>query len=324
VNQTFHDCWFLSGATAVGKTTVGIALAQRIGAEIVSLDSMAIYRGMDIGTAKPSRALRDAVPHHLIDIVDPEDEFSVAQYVEAAARAVADVRARGKEALFVGGTPLYLKSLLRGLFDGPPADWQLRHEIEKELEQVGQQALYERLMHVDPVAASHIHPRDTRRLVRALEVYRATGEPISHQQLQFEEGRPADECRVFVLRRSREELHRRIEARVETMVGAGLVEEVRQLLAAGMQLSRTARQAVGYREALAYLAGEYDHEEMAARILYRTRRFAKRQGTWFRSLSECRFVDVAGEVDAAAVAEQIALDGQQPPALPGVFQPRGV
>src|SRR3954470_4817723 len=208
MSLSFDDCWFLSGATAVGKTAVGIALAQRIGAEIISLDSMAIYRRMDIGTAKPSQDQRASVPHHLIDIVDPSDEFSVAQYVEAAAKVVADVRSRGKAPLFVGGTPLYLKSLLRGLFDGPPADWKLRGEIEQELKQVGQSALFERLVQVDPVAASHIHPNDTRRLIRALEVYRATGQPISHQQLQFEEGRPAEECRVFVLRRPREELHR--------------------------------------------------------------------------------------------------------------------
>jgi tRNA dimethylallyltransferase len=309
MNRTFHDCWFLTGATAVGKTAVGIALARQIGAEIISLDSMAIYAGMDIGTAKPSRELRAILPHHLIDIVDPEDEFSVAQYVEAAARAVADIRARGKEPLFVGGTPLYLKSLLRGLFEGPPADWHLRNEIEKELAQIGPQALYDRLVQVDPVAASHIHPRDTRRLIRALEVYRATGEPISHQQLQFEDGRPAEECRVFVLRRSREELHQRIEARVEGMVGCGLVDEVRGLMESGRELGRTARQAVGYREALEHLAGQYDREEMTARIKARTRRFAKRQGTWFRSLSECRFVDIAGEIDAENIAMAIVADG---------------
>jgi tRNA dimethylallyltransferase len=310
--HTFHDCWFLTGATAVGKTAVGIALAQRIGAEIISLDSMAIYRGMDIGTAKPSAAQRSIVPHHLIDIVDPHQEYSVAQYVDAAAATVTEIRSRGKEPLFVGGTPLYLKSLVRGLFEGPPADWQLRNEIEQELAQVGQQALYDRLQQVDPVAASHIHPHDTRRLIRALEVFRATGEPISHQQLQFEEGRGAEECRVFVLRRKREELHARIEGRVEAMIDAGLVDEVRQLVAGGHELGRTARQAVGYREALAYLAAEYDHEEMIARIKARTRRFAKRQGTWFRSLSECRFVDIVGDVESHGVADEIAASGAGP------------
>src|SRR3990170_6076137 len=229
MTNTFDDCWFLTGATAVGKTGVGIALARRLDAEIISLDSMAIYRGMDIGTATPTAEEQAAVRHHLIDIVEPADEYSVAQYVDDTERTVDEIRSRGKDVVFVGGTPLYLKSLLRGLFDGPPADWTLRHEIEQEIKQVGQHTLHERLTQVDPVAAAQIHPHDTRRLVRALEVYRATGEPISHQQLQFEEGRLAEECRVFVLRRSREELHRRIEARVEAMIDTGLVDEVRRL-----------------------------------------------------------------------------------------------
>lgn len=254
-----------------------------------------------------------AVPHHLLDFLDPVDEFSVAQYLGAAAAAVTDLRARGKEVLFVGGTPLYLKSLLRGLFEGPPADWHLRREIEAEIAHVGQEALHARLKQIDPVAATAIHPNDTRRLIRALEVYRATGEPISHQQMQFEEGRPAEECRVFVLRRRREELHRRIEGRVEAMIKAGLVDEVRQLTANGHGLGRTARQAVGYREALEYLAGQFDEREMIDRIKARTRRFAKRQGTWFRSLRECRFLDIAGEVDAEAVAERIVAVRPQGP-----------
>jgi tRNA dimethylallyltransferase len=324
MNDTFHDCWFLTGATASGKTGVGLALAQRLGAEIISLDSMAIYRGMDIGTAKPSAAERAVVPHHLLDIVNPADEYSVAQYVAAAEATVTELRARGKEVLFVGGTPLYLKALLRGLFDGPPADWKIRHDIEQELADVGQQALHERLTQVDPLAATAIHPHDTRRLIRALEVHRATGEPISHQQMQFEVGRTAEECRVFVLRRCREELHRRIEGRVEAMIDIGLVDEVRQLVATGgppvnaiageppaatTGLGRTARQAVGYREALGFLAGEFDRTEMIERIKARTRRFAKRQGTWFRSLSECRFVDIAGEVDAAGLVKEIACQG---------------
>lgn len=321
-STAFDECWFLTGATATGKTRIGIALAARLGAEIISLDSMAIYRGMDIGTAKPSREQRAFIPHHMVDIVDPSEEFSVAQYVDAAADAVRDIRSRGKEVIFVGGTPLYLKSLLRGLFEGPPANWQLRQEIEEELVEVGQQALYDRLRQVDPVAAASIHPHDTRRMIRALEVFRATGEPISHQQLQFEEGRPAAECRVFTIRRRREELHARIEGRVEAMIDAGLIDEVRGLASLrplppergrreGKEiiapvLSRTARQAIGYHEALAYLGGEYDHATMVERIKIRTRRFAKRQGTWFRSLSECRFVDIVEEVDAAAIAEGIA------------------
>jgi tRNA dimethylallyltransferase len=195
------NCWFLTGATATGKTAIALALARALDAEIISLDSMAIYRGMDVGTAKPTPEQRAVVPHHLIDILEPDEEFSVAQYLEAAHAKIAEIRARGREPLFVGGTPLYLKALLRGLFEGPPANWELRQEIEREVAEVGSAALHARLEQVDPLAASAIHPNDTRRLIRALEVYRATGQPISHQQIEFEEGRPAEACRVFVLRR---------------------------------------------------------------------------------------------------------------------------
>ena len=309
MNSLVDDCWFLTGATAVGKTAVGIEMARQLGAEIVSMDSMAIYRGMDIGTAKPTAEQRVAIPHHVIDIVDPADDFSVAQYLDAARAAIAEIRQRGRQVLFVGGTPLYLKCLLRGLFDGPSANWQFRNEIQAELTLVGPAALHERLAQFDPVAASQIHPHDARRLVRALEVFLATGEPISHQQLEFEEGRPADECRVFVLRRSREEQHRRIEERVEWMIQAGLIEEVRLLTSDGRTLGRTASQAVGYREVVEHLRGDYDRPATVERIKSRTRRFAKRQGTWFRSLSECRFIDVAGDDDLPAIVDQIATSG---------------
>ena len=300
------NCWFLTGATAVGKTRVGFVLAERLGAEVLSLDSMAVYRGMDIGTAKPSLADRQRVPHHLIDLVDPGHEFSVAEYLAAARQVAEEVRSRGREVLFVGGTPLYLKCLLRGLFAGPPADWELRHEIEQEAAALPPGVLHHRLEQVDPLAASQIHPNDTRRLVRALEVYRQTGEPISHQQMEFESQRPAEEARVFVLQRPRPEQHTRIEERVESMIAAGLVDEVRGLTSEGQTLGLTASQAVGYREVLEHLRGEIDHPTMVERIKTRTRRFAKRQGTWFRSLSECRFVEIQGETDAGEVAERIA------------------
>jgi tRNA dimethylallyltransferase len=302
------DCWYLTGATATGKTAIGLALARALNAEIISLDSMAIYRGMDVGTAKPTPEERAAVPHHLIDILDADEEFSVAQYLDAAHAKTVEIRARGRELLFVGGTPLYLKALLRGLFEGPPANWELRKEIEREVADVGSAALHARLEQVDPLAASTIHPNDTRRLIRALEVYRATGQPISHQQLEFDEGRPAEACRVFVLRRSREEMHARIDDRVDEMLARGLVDEVHRLTSDGRRLGRTAGQAVGYREVMAHLAGEYDELMMQAKIKTRTRQFAKRQGVWFRSLSECRWVDIAGEVDAAAIAAQIIAE----------------
>lgn len=304
-SPTALDCWFLTGATAVGKSQVGLALARQLNAEIISLDSMAIYRGMDIGTAKPTPAEQAAVPHHLIDIVDPTEEFSIERYLDAAHTAITDIKSRGREVLFVGGTPLYLKALLRGLSSGPAPNWQMREEIAAEVEKVGNAALYERLEQLDPLAASQIHPHDTRRLIRALEVFRTTGSPISHQQLHFEEGTPAEDCHVFVLRRPREEQHERINARVEQMLDRGLIDEVKQLIADGKQLGRTASQAVGYAEVIEYLAGG-DYDTMVSRIKTRTRRFAKRQGTWFRSLCECRFVDITGEVDAEQIANDIA------------------
>jgi tRNA dimethylallyltransferase len=303
--QPTLDCWFLTGATAVGKSQVGLALAKRLNAEIISLDSMAIYRGMDIGTAKPTKEEQAQVRHHLIDVVDPNEEFSIERYLDAAHAAIADIKSRGREVLFVGGTPLYLKALLRGMSSGPPADWQMREEIAAEVAEVGNAALYERLEQLDPLAASQIHPNDTRRLIRALEVFRTTGSPISHQQIHFEEGTPAENCKVFVLRRPREEQHERINARVEQMFERGLVEEVKQLVADGKQLGRTASQAVGYQEVIEYLNGG-DYDAMVAKIKTRTRRFAKRQGTWFRSLCECRFMDITGEVDAEAIASDIA------------------
>ncbi|MFV2068376.1 MAG: tRNA (adenosine(37)-N6)-dimethylallyltransferase MiaA [Pirellulales bacterium] len=290
-----RDCWFLVGPTASGKTPIGIELAQRIGAEIVSLDSMAVYRGMDIGTAKPSPALRQVIPHHLIDIANPDEDFSVHDYVQAAERTVGEITDRGREVLFVGGTPLYLKALLRGFADGPTADWSFRQAVEEELRTVGQQALHERLALVDPLAASRLHPNDTRRLIRALEFYRATGTPISHAQMQFDEGGTASQYRVFVVDRPREIVHQRIEARVAAMFDAGLVEEVRGLTGGGQAIGRTASQAVGYREVLEHLAGHCDMEEVVRRVRTRTRRFAKRQRTWYRSLSECRSVAVADD-----------------------------
>ncbi len=298
-----QNAWFLTGATAVGKTQVGLALAQQIDAEIISLDSMAIYRGMDIGTAKPTPEEQALVPHHLIDVVDASEDYSIDCYLEAAHAKIEEITARGHEVLFVGGTPLYLKALLRGLSSGPPADWELREEIEAEVAEIGNQALYERLEQLDPVAATQIHPNDTRRLIRAIEVYRITGEPISHSQMHFDEGRDAEDCRVFVLQRPREEQHQRINARVDEMFERGFVAEVERLIANGKQLGRTASQAVGYQEVIAHLVGS-DLDEIAEKIKARTRRFSKRQGTWFRSLSECRFIDVEG-LETRAIVDKI-------------------
>lgn len=303
--EPIEDAWFLTGPTAAGKTLVGIELAERLGAEIVSLDSMAIYRGMDVGTAKPGPELRRRVPHHLLDIVDPTEEFSVSQYTAMAHEVAAELRQRGKRILFVGGTPLYLKALVRGLYPGPPADWQFRRQAEEEARRLGTEALHRQLAALDPLAAAKLHPHDLRRIIRALEVFHLTGQPISHQQLQFEEGRPAEECRVFVLSWPRATLHRRIEKRVERMFQSGLVDEVRQLLARYGTLSRTAAQAVGYREVQQYLAGEWTYQDTVERVTVRTRQFARRQETWLRHMSECTWVPMCPEQPPEQVAERI-------------------
>lgn len=305
----FADCWFLAGPTASGKTAIGLELAERLGAEIVSLDSMALYRGMDVGTAKPTPAERARVVHHLLDVVDPNTDFSLSEYVSAAHATMAELRARNCPALFVGGTPLYLKALLRGLYPGPPADWQFRREIEDELARYGLAALHKRLELVDPLSAARLHPHDKRRIIRALEVFRQTGEPISHQQTQFEEGTRPERCRVFVLSWPRSELHERINTRVEGMFARGLVEEVRGLLEQFGELSRTAMQAVGYREVVEHLRGVRDLPSTVELVKIRTRQFARRQDTWFRSLMECRRVSQDSAADPAATAERIRQIG---------------
>jgi tRNA dimethylallyltransferase len=303
----------LTGPTAAGKTAVGIELAERIEAEVISMDSMALYRGMDVGTAKPSAAERRRVPHHLVDVLEPDQEYSLSQYLDAADECVRQIQGRQRAVLFVGGTPLYLKGLLRGIFRGPPADWQLRRQWEEEARQNEPGFLHRRLSEVDPPAAARIHPNDTRRLVRALEVFAKTGRPISSFQQQFEVGAAAEACRVFVLDWPIEELRARIDRRVDQMFAQGLVDEVRGLLsrsdrqdACPTGLSKTARQAVGYREVIVYLEGRSELAETIDLVKIHTRQFAKRQATWFRSLSECRFVPVDGTVGPAEIAGRIA------------------
>ena len=299
------QCWFLTGATASGKTQVSLEMAQLLNAEIISLDSMAIYRGMDIGTAKPDLADRQRVPHHMLDIVDPTEAFSVSQYRERAMGLVQQIFDSGKQVIFVGGTALYLKALLRGMFEGPPADWDFRKEVEQELEEMGGQFLHQRLEMIDPVSAANLHPNDHRRLIRALEVFKTTGKPISHWQMQFSEGREANECRVFTLRHARPVLHERIENRVASMFEAGLLDEVRGLLDKHGTLGQTAAQAVGYREAIDHLEERMPLDETIEKVRVRTRRFARHQETWFRGLSECRMIDLPTEFDSDQIAEQL-------------------
>jgi tRNA dimethylallyltransferase len=299
------DAWFLTGPTASGKTSVGLELAARLNAEIISIDSMSVYREMDIGTAKPTPIQREQVPHHLLDVVAPTTDFSLAEFVKLAHQTAQAIRQRGKTVLLVGGTPLYLKALLRGLYQGPPPDWEFRRLVEEEIKQVGLEALRKRLEMVDPLSAAKLHPHDQRRMVRALEVHRLTGQPLSHLQTQFEEAHPAEQSRVFVLSWPRATLHTRIDARVETMFAQGLVEEVRNLLAKYGSLSRTASQAVGYREVMEHLAGQYDLRTAIDRVKFATHQFARRQETWFRSLSECRPIAQSEEKSPMQTVDEI-------------------
>jgi tRNA dimethylallyltransferase len=300
----FHRAIYLTGPTASGKTAVGVALARRLDAEVVALDSMTLYRGMDIGTAKPTMGERGGVTHHLIDVLDPWEAASVADYRNRAQRVVEDVESRGFRALFVGGTALYLKALLRGLFEGPGADPDLRKALEDEADRLGDPAMHDRLARLDPSTAIRLHPNDRRRVIRALEVIEATGRPLSEQQLEHARAAPGS-VPVFALERPRPELMRRIDARVEAMFAEGLVEEVRRLRASDRPLGPVAAQGVGYREVIELLEGRVGLAEAIALTQARTRQFAKRQATWFRGLVEVRPWPVREDESAEAIADRL-------------------
>ncbi len=302
------DAWYLSGPTASGKTQVALDLAERLDAEIVSLDSMAVYRGMDIGTAKPTREQTELVPHHLIDVVEPVEDYSVSQFVADAHRVASEIRGRGKQVLFVGGTPLYLKTLLRGMFLGPSANWEFRNQVEADVAQYGYEALRARLRQVDPLTAHKLLDGDIRRAVRALEVAHATGRPLSHWQTQFERENKAEDCRVFVLGWERAELHKRVQRRVQTMFDNGLVDEVKGLLNRYEKLGRTAMQAVGYKEPIAHLQGECTLEQTIEQVVIHTRQFVRRQEIWFRSLPEIRRIPITSDTDLAETAGRILTE----------------
>ena len=298
--------FFLVGPTAAGKTAVALEIARRLPVEIVSLDSMSVYRGMDIATAKPTKEERATVPHHLIDVVEPTESFSVGRYVVMAKGVAAEIDSRGKHPLFVGGTPLYLKALVSGLFDGPAADPVFRAELEQRARMEGVPALHKELRAVDPDASERIHPNDLRRIVRALEVFHKTGKPLSAQQTQWSQVLEQQEVRIAGLAWDRAVLYRRIDQRVERMFAAGLVDEVRGLLEKHGPLGREASQALGYREVLAYLAAGTDLAATVSLVKRNTRRMAKRQLTWFRSFRRIQWFEMTEVSVAAYVAEEIA------------------
>ncbi len=301
----FHNAVYLTGSTASGKTAVAVALARRIGAEIVALDSMTLYRGMNIGTAKPTLAEREGIPHHLIDVLDPWESASVAQYRNWAVDLVAEIEARGRRVVFVGGTALYLKALLRGLFEGPGTDTELRRQLEAEARQQGGAVLHARLAQLDPASAARLHPNDQRRVVRALEVAAATGRPLSAFQNEHDQPAPAGVA-VFALQRPRDELRARIDRRVVQMFDDGLVNEVRALLDAPRPIGPVPAQGVGYREVISLLNGGSSLAQTVALVQTRTRQFAKRQQTWFRGLREVEPWPVPRDEAPADTASRLA------------------
>lgn len=293
------------GCTGCGKGALGRELAKRTGGEIVSLDSMKVYRRMDIGTAKPSPEVRRQVPHHVIDVVEPSEDFSVARYLECAERAIADIGARGKPVFVVGGTPLYLKALTEGLFEGPGADAALRARLHEEANVHGLPALHGRLQQVDPQSAGRIHQNDLRRIVRALEVFELTGKPISTLQEQWDRGRTKHECVLIGLRRGREDQNHRTNDRARRMIDAGLVDEVRSLLAEPKPLGTAARQAVGYAEIIRHLEEGISLADAVEMIKINTRQFAKAQRTWFKRFRDTEWIDLAEDATAGEVADEL-------------------
>jgi tRNA dimethylallyltransferase len=277
------ECVCITGPTACGKTDFALALAERVPIEVISMDSAMVYRGLDIGTAKPAPATRAAVPHHLVDVLEPTDSYSAGRFARDAARAIAEIRARDRLPLLVGGTLLYLRALRDGLSALPRADESVRADLDREAAQHGWAALHERLRRVDPAAAERIAPSDRQRIQRALEVFALTGQPITELQ---QAGRRAQQHGIVVLAlvpESRADLGLRIERRFDAMVSLGFVAEVEQLRARGdLHRDLPSMRAVGYRHLWSYLDGHYGWEEARSRAIVATRQYAKRQLTWLR------------------------------------------
>lgn len=280
------------GPTASGKTRMAVELAQRHNGEVISADSMQIYRTMDIGTAKPTQEEMGGIPHHMIDVADPEEDFSVARYVEMAAQCVDDVLARGKLPIVAGGTGLYIDSLLSGRTFAPfSPDSALRGELEREMAEQGGAAMLEELSKVDPEAAQRLHPNDHKRIIRALEVYRSTGKTITQHNRETQAIPPRyDALTIGLAFQDRQAMWRRIDQRVDEMVAAGLEDEVRRLLTSGISPKCTAMQAIGYKEFTQALSGEMTWQQAAEVVKLRSRQYAKRQLTWFGRNPNTRWV----------------------------------
>ena len=274
----------LTGPTATGKTALGAALCLALGGEVISADSMQVYRGMDIGTAKATRREMCGMPHHMLDVCPPGEDFSAARWVEMAAMCAEDIFARGKVPVIVGGTGLYIDSFLSGRsFAAAPEDGALRSELSAQYDALGGEAFREELRKIDPARAEKLHPADKKRLVRAMEVYRLTGKTITQHDEETKTVPPRWPSVRFALDfERRETLYVRIDRRVDEMLRRGLMEEVKGLLRAGLSPHCTAMQAIGYKEAVAYLTGHMSYDRAAEEIKRASRRYAKRQLTWLR------------------------------------------
>ncbi len=299
---------FLAGPTAVGKSAVALALAELLGGEIISVDSMQVYRGLDIGTAKPSAAARARVPHHLLDVVELTEAFDAAQFVRLATAAVQDIHGRARVPIFCGGTGLYFKAWLEGLGAAPSSDARVRAELEA----APLADLLRELEASDPATFARIDRQNPRRVIRALEVIRLTGKPFSAQRAEWnaEHGKRSTE-KVLALSREPADLRARIEARVDAMFANGLVDETRRLLAHGLAGNRNAMQALGYRQVVEHLGGGRGLAETVALVKTRTWHFARRQRTWFRRQLAAEWVPLAADADPLAVARAlVARRGQ--------------
>ena len=282
------------GVTASGKGQLAFRLAESLGAEIISVDSMKVYRRMDIGTGKPPKEAREQLAYHLIDVVEPSESFSVGTFLELANEAIEQIKRRKRPVIAVGGTALYIKALLYGLFEGPGTDEQIRAELRARAEAGGAE-LYRELAKIDPAAAERISPNDTKRIIRALEVYKISGKPISSLQKQFSAEEPLQDWRIIGLRREKTEENKRINARVKKMIAAGLVDEVKSLLAEDKPLSKQARCAIGYAEIIDHLSGRMTLEDAIELIKKNTRRLAKNQRTWFKTFQNVKWLDIEPE-----------------------------
>ncbi len=303
-----YDLLALVGPTATGKTETALLVAEAVGGEIVNADSMSFYRGMDIGTAKPTTEERARVLHHLVDILNPDEPFTVAEYKARAEAAIDDLLARGRVPTLVGGSGLYVRAVVSGAsFTQAPPDPELRQQLTAEAEREGTEALHARLAEVDPEAAARITSRDLKRIIRALEVYLTTGETISSLQALDRERPPRYNTCQFGLTLPREELYRRIEARIDQQLAAGLVAEVQGLLGRGYHEGLVPMKGLGYAQLARYLRGACSLDEAVVALKRDTRRFAKRQLTWFRADKRIQWVDmmeVGGPVGAAKLIEE--------------------